>query len=87
MEQDCIDWVGYPVDRINKLTGAVVTETHYMCLDHWKVKINFDRARFEDHAGSAIESFRNVVEKGNNQARQIMLESRDARALSDQTSG
>ena len=81
MGHDCIDWVGYPVDRMNKLTGAVVTETHYMCLEHWRVKISFDSARFADHAGAAIESFRNEVQRGNDQARQIMLEQQNARTL------
>ncbi len=76
LEDKCVDWVAYPVDRVNKLTGAVVTEAHYMCLDHWRVKIAFDSARFADHAGAAIESFRNAVKEGNDQTRQIMLEHR-----------
>jgi len=65
IEDGCTHWVGYPVEKMNELTGSKVTETLYMCNDLWGTKIAFDAARFADQAGASLDSLRNHVADGN----------------------
>lgn len=65
IEDRCTDWIGYPAERFNELTGGKVIETVYMCNYIWATKIAFDAARFADQAGASLDSLRNHVAEGN----------------------
>ena len=65
IEDDCIDWVAYPAERVNELTGTKIVEPVYMCNEHWQTKIAFDNARMSDYTGAAVDSLRNQVAEGN----------------------
>lgn len=60
-------WTGYPVERVNELTKARVTETVYMCDDLWNTKIAFDAAKFADQAGASFDALRGETAKQQNE--------------------
>lgn len=71
IQEECIDWVSYPAERLNELTGKKIVEPVFMCNAHWQTKIAFDAARFADEAGASIDDLRNHVARGNAQMLKI----------------
>ena len=64
IEDGCEHWKGFPMDRVNDM-GVKVTETQYMCNDHWMSKMLYDIAGFTDYTGRATNQVRNHIAEGN----------------------